>query len=149
VGLRERQLRNLDQRAAKALEGLLEPGEAIASVTFGQSRPRGWIGLDAIIGVFALFATKYWYLVLTNRRLFMVRTPKTPGRATEVVWAEPFSAIAVDRFKRGRLWMLLYVRRVSDGQVIRYRAQRTGPGATANVAEAARLLREARAGLPG
>jgi hypothetical protein len=101
MGLRERQQRSIGERAQRSLEGRLEPGETIASVTFGQSRPRGWLGLDALVGVFALFATRYWYLVLTDRRLFMVRTPKTPGRAT------------------------------------------------ANVTEAERLLREARAGLPG
>ena len=59
------------------------------------------------------------------------------------------TAVAVDRFKRGRLWMLLYLRRFDDGRAIRFRPQRSGWAVTAQVTEAAEVLRRARAGLPG
>ena len=42
--------------------------------------------------------------------------------------------------------MLLYLRRVDDGRVIRFRAQRSGWAMTAEVTEAADVLRQARAG---
>jgi hypothetical protein len=118
-------------------------------VTYGMARGRSWIGLELLIGWLAWFATTYYDLVLTDQRLIMVRLLKRSARPRDVVWAEPHSAIAVDGFKRGRLWMLLYVRRVDDGKVIRFRAQRSAWGATARVTEAAEVLRQARAGLPG
>jgi hypothetical protein len=118
-------------------------------VTYGMARRRWWLGLEILIGAFAWFATTYYTLVLTDQRLIMVRLLRRSGRPRDVVWAEPHAAIAVDRFKRGRLWMLLYLRRVDDGQTIRFRAQRSAAGATARVTEAAEVLRQARAGLPG
>ncbi len=129
MGLRERQHEKIDRRAADFLRDKLHHGEEIRGVTFGQVRPRGWLALEELFGVFAYFAIRYYYL--------------------EIVWAEPHSSLAVDRFKRGRLWMLLYLRRVGDGQTIRFRAQRTAWGATDRVTEVARVLREARGGLPG
>jgi hypothetical protein len=44
--------------------------------------------------------------------------------------------------------MLLYLRRVNDGRVIRLRARRSGWAVTAEVTEAAEVLRQARAGIP-
>lgn len=102
-----------------------------------------------LIGAFAWFATTYYSLVLTDQRLIMVRLLRRSARPRDVVWAEPHTAIAVDRFKRGRMWMLLYLRRIDDGQTIRFRAQRSAWEATARVTEAAEVLRQARAGLPG
>ena len=150
MGLRERQHRKVDERAAGFFRDRLHPGETITGVTFGQSRPRGWFGLELLIGAFALvFATTPYYLVLTNQRLFMLRLKRSSGRPTEIVWAEPHAGIVVDRFKRGRMWMLLYLRRISDGRVIRFRAQRSAWGATDRVIEVQRVLGAARGGLPG
>jgi hypothetical protein len=149
MGLRERQHQKVDQRAADFLRDRLQSGETIVGVTFGQARPRGWLGLEFLIGVFAMiFATTPYYLVMTNQRLFMLRLTRASGRPNEIVWAEPHTAVAVDRFKRGRMWMLLYLRRVSDGRIIRFRAQRSAWGATGRVTEVARVLGEARGGLP-
>jgi hypothetical protein len=146
MGLRERQHRKVAERASGFLRDRLHPGETIAGVTFGQSRPRGWFGLEMVIGVFALvFATTPYYLVLTNQRLFLLRLNRASGRPTE----EPHTGIVVDRFKRGRMWMLLYLRRVGDGRIIRFRAQRSAWGATYRVIEVQRVLGEARGGLPG
>ena len=46
------------------------------------------------------------------------------------------------------MWMLLYLRRISDDGTIRFRAQRTAWGATDRITEVARVLGEAREGLP-
>jgi hypothetical protein len=150
MGFRQRQHDKVHQRAVEYLQQQLLPGEQVRGVTFGQARPRSWLGLELLFGALAMFFTiTYYYLVLTDQRLFMLKAGKGRGRPKEVVWAEQHSGIAVDRFKRGVLWMLLYVRRISDGQVIRFRAQRSSPGATDRVSEAAEALRQARAGLPG
>jgi hypothetical protein len=150
VGLRERQQEKADQRMAEFLRDQLHPGESIESVTFGQARARWWLGLEALFGVFVLmFATKYYYLVMTDQRLFMVRLHRGSGRPTDVVWAEPHANIVVQRFKRGVMWMLLYLRRVGDGQVIRFRTSRSAWGATERLTEAADVLKRVREGLPG
>src|SRR5258706_14962501 len=106
MGLRERQHEKIDRRAADFLRDKLHHGEEIRGVTFGQVRPRGWLALEELFGVFAYFAIRYYYLVMTNQRVFMLKS--TTGRPREIVWAEPHSSLAVDRFKRGPLWMLLY-----------------------------------------
>src|SRR5439155_8215140 len=84
MGLRERQHEKVDRRAEDFLRDKLHPGEAIRGVTFGQARPRGWLGLEFLFGVFAYFATTYCYLVLTNQRLLMVRLRRSTGKPTEV-----------------------------------------------------------------
>jgi hypothetical protein len=149
MGFRQRQHDKVHQRAVDYLQHQLVPGEQVRGVTFGQARPRSWLGLELLFGALAMFfATTYYYMVLTDQRLFMLKVSKGRSRPSEVVWAEQHSAVAVDRFKRGVLWMLLYMRRISDGRVIRFRAQRSSPGATDRVREAAEALRQARAGLP-
>jgi hypothetical protein len=150
MGLRERQHQKIDRRAEDFLRDKLHPGEAVVGVTGGQGRPRGWLGIELLAGTLAGFlATKYYYLVLTNQRVFMLRLKRSTGRTAEIVWAEPHTGLVVDRFKRGRMWMLLCLRRVGDGQTIRFRAQRTAWGATDRVTEVAGVLRAARGGLPG
>jgi hypothetical protein len=149
MGRRERQHQKVEERAAEFLRGRLHPGETIVGASGGQVQPRALLGLEFMIGVLAMWSIHYYYLVLTNQRVLMVRLKRSSGRPAEVVWAEPHTGIVVDRFKRGRMWMLLYLRRVSDGRVIRFRAQRTAWGATDRVTEVARVLREARGGLPG
>jgi hypothetical protein len=148
MGRRERQHQKVEQRAADFLRDRLHSGETIVGVTVGQGRPRGLFGLELLVGVFAMLSIKYYYVVLTNQRVLMLRLQRSSGRPDEVVWAEPHTGMVVDRFKRGRMWMLLYLRRVSDGQVIRFRTQRLVWGATDRVTEVARVLREARRGLP-
>jgi hypothetical protein len=150
MGFRERQHEKVHQRAAEFLQSRLLPGEQIRGVTFGQARPRRWPGLELLLGpLVVLFATTYYYMVLTDQRLSMLKVPKGRSQPSEVVWAEQHAGIAIERFKQGRLWMLLYMRRIADGQVIRFRAQRSSPGAAQRVSEAAEALRQARAGLPG
>lgn len=149
MGLRARHERNLrtaqekhEQSAAGFVHDRLEPGETIRSVSYGQSRLRG---LEELGGVVDLW-TKRYYLVLTDRRVFMVWIDSGTPR---VVWAEPLTGVVVQRFKRGRLWMLLYLRRVSDGQLIRYRASRTATWeATSRITEAAGTLNRARPNAP-
>jgi hypothetical protein len=149
MGFRQRQHDKVHQRAVEYLQNRLVPGEQIRGVTFGQARPRRWLGLELMFGALAvLFATTYYYMVLTDQRLFMLKAGKGRSRPNDVVWAEQHVGVAVDQFKRGRLWMLLYMRRISDGNVIRFRVQRSSPGATDRVTEAAEALRQARAGLP-
>jgi hypothetical protein len=150
MGFRQQQHDKVHRRAAEYLQSRLVPGEQIRGVTFGQARPRGWLGLEFVVGALVvLFATTYYYMVLTDQRLFMLKAPKGRSRPSEVVWAEQHAGIAVERFKHGRLWMLLYMRRIGDGRVIRFRASARALGAAGRVTEAAEALRQARAGLPG
>jgi hypothetical protein len=149
MGFRQRQQEKVRQRGMEFVASRLLPGEEVLGVTFGQARPRWWFGLEMLFGVIAqVFATTWLYLILTDQRLFLVRATKGRGRPAELVWSEPYTNLAVERFKRGMVWMLLYLRRVSDGQVIRFRVQRTSPGSTARITEAADAIGAARAGLP-
>jgi hypothetical protein len=149
MGLRERQQRTVERRAQEFLQTTLLPGEQIRGVTFGMSRPKSWVGVEVLLGALAWFATTSYYLVLTDRRLIMLRLGKARSKPSRIEWDEPHTAIAVDRFKRGFWWMLLYMRRVRDGRVIRFRAPRSAFGATDRVNETAETLRDARAHLPG
>ena len=60
MGCRERQHSKVAQRAADFLRTTLEPGEPIAGVTFGLARRRSWLGLEALLGALAWFATTYY-----------------------------------------------------------------------------------------
>ena len=144
-----RQQAKFEARAAEFLHDRLEPGETIRGTTFGQIRPRLFALYEVLFGWLAsILSSRYAYLVLTDRRVILIRLGRSGRRPSDVLWAERHSALTVDRFRRGYLMMVLNLRRVSDGQVVRFRGQRSASGATARVTAVADAVRAARAGLP-
>jgi hypothetical protein len=45
------------------------------------------MGMEALIGALAVFATTYYDLVLTDQRLIMIRLTKRSGRPRDIIWA--------------------------------------------------------------
>jgi hypothetical protein len=144
-----RQQRRFEARAAEFLRDRLEPGESIRGTTFGQIRPRLFVLYEMLFGwLVSMIASRYVYLVLTDRRVILIRLGRSGRLPSDVLWDEQLSALTVDRLRRGYLLMALNLRRVGDGQVMRFRGQRSAPGATARVTAVADAVRAARAGLP-
>jgi hypothetical protein len=136
-GFRERQRAKLRQKIDDAVRGTLEPAEEIEEFVFGQVRPRLFLGLEALLGpLLILFAIRYFYVAISARRLFVIAAPKTKTGPGDVVWAEPFEGVVVERYKEGVLWTLLFFRRRTDEKLLRFRTSRTFNQRTRRIAEA-------------
>jgi hypothetical protein len=137
MGFRERQRAKLRQKIDDAAAGSVEPGEEIREFVFGQTWPRMLFGLEALLGpLVLLFAVRYWYIAISERRLFVIRAPKTKTGPGEVEWVEPFEGVVVEKYKEGMLWTLLFFRRRTDDRVFRFRASRTFNDRTRQIADA-------------
>lgn len=78
------------------LRGLLEPGEAPLYRAFVTRQP-GLLWQLLSLGVFLFLMTKAYFVVLTDRRLILIRTPLGlfgPGHANQGVESIPRAQIA-------------------------------------------------------
>ena len=106
-------------RARKAVAGRLEPGEEIEVLLFGVTRPSLW--LDALISPLLVVLQRSWYVVMTNRRVFLVALSRVSARPSGVEWDEPRDGVRIEQYKRGVLTDKLFLRRVADGRVLKLR----------------------------
>lgn len=112
--------RFVEKRRAQAREVVadrLEPGEEIEILLFCVTRPYPWLGV--LLTSFVVLFQRSWYVLLTDRRVFVVALNRWSGRPTGVEWDEPRAGVRVERYRRGLLMGKLYVRRVVDGRVLK------------------------------
>jgi hypothetical protein len=106
-------------RVRDAIGDRLETGEEIEVLLFGVTRPSLW--LDALVSPLLAVFQRSWYVVLTERRVFLVPLNRWSGRPTGADWDELRSGVRIDRYKRGVLMGRLFLRRVADGRVLKLR----------------------------
>ena len=106
-------------RAREAVNGRLEAGEEIEVLLFAVTRPSVW--LDALISPLLAVLQRTWYVVLTNRRVFLVPFGRRSGRPIGIDWEEPRGGVRVERYKRGVLMGKLFLRRLADDRVMKLR----------------------------
>jgi hypothetical protein len=136
-GFRERQRTKLKTKIDAAVASSLEPGEQIDDFVFGQVRPRLAPGLDALLGpLYSIFATTYYYVAISDRRLFLIRAPKTKTGPGAVEWVEPFDGVVVERYRERLLWTMLFFRRRTDEKAVRFRTSRTFNSRARRIADA-------------
>lgn len=104
----------IEAKVRAAVAQSLEPGEQVQGVTMAQSGANPWLAYSfGAIG--ALILMKFWYLVLTDRRLIFMGGLKGAKRA-DVRSADPRSAAGIALWKPSGLWSKLSIRR-ADGSV--------------------------------
>lgn len=110
------------QQIAEIARPRIEPGEEILALGFATVSPRLW--LYFLLGpIVNTFLVRPHYVVLTNRRLLLLR-PSLTGRHADQVFAHPASAVSVVRFKTGVLRTSLWIRG-PDGRETRLEFGRT------------------------
>jgi hypothetical protein len=131
------QARRLDKIEAKLVEALrpqLEPGEGLATWVYGQTWPKFTKAM--LVGPIAfLIWGKPYFVVLTDRRVFVARSSMTTIRPNDVLWADPFGGVTVDRYRAGML-SRLSLRRLADGSTLELRIGRPWREQTRAVARA-------------
>lgn len=142
MGRRERMHEQVEQQAATFLGSDVLPGERIMGTTICKPR-RMWLRF-ALIGALGSMATRH-HLVLTDRRVLLIRLSRGTWKPQEVVLAEPYANLRLEQMRTWPLTIAFTLRRVSDDSVYRLRAQRTFWGASARV----RAVAEALAGAHG
>jgi hypothetical protein len=126
--------RKLRERVERIVQ--LEPGEEIAHLVQGQHRPRMWLGLEFVVGTWAFILLRYYTVVVTDRRLLLVRGSKLTARPKRVEWDEPLESVVVDARKHGLLLDKLFLRRRTQEGLIRLRVARRFRSETDGIAEA-------------
>ncbi len=106
-------------RVSEAVADRLEPGEEIQLLLFAVTRPSFW--LDALISPLLAILQRSWYVVLTDRHVFVVPLARASGRPTGIEWDEPRAGLRVERYKPGVLMGKLFLRRTTDGRVLKLR----------------------------
>jgi hypothetical protein len=107
-----------------ALEGTYEPGEALQDWVYAQRVPLSYLGTELLIGSFAIFTVRPYYIAVTDRRLFAIPSPrfttKKKRRTLRLVpeIAEPFNNLVCERRRGSPGWMRLLLRRRTDGRAL-------------------------------
>jgi len=78
-----------------AIPALLEPGEHVQAETLSQSGPSPW--LVGVIGwlIMLIGGARYYFIVVTDRRVLFMKASMMTGRPRGLAWADPRGAVEV------------------------------------------------------
>ena len=110
------------QQVQGVLGPMLEPGEReLASVnTIAGASP--WIA-QGLLGLIGQFLVKYYYLVVTDRRILFIQMSRLSARPMGLAMADPRSGFEVESYKPSAVWSVLKVKR-PDGSTLRLNVHR-------------------------
>jgi hypothetical protein len=114
----------IKQQYDEALPAFLEPGEQLQAQTFSLSGPSPWL-----IGIFGwlfmlLLGQRYYFIVVTDRRVLFMKGSLWTGRPKGLAWADPRSAIQIhDVDVNNTVWSKFRYRR-PDGKDMRINIHR-------------------------
>jgi hypothetical protein len=141
---KERDRAQLRERASTFIAPGLQPGERVIFVVFGQTRPRGTYGLEMLIGLTMLAMVRWYIVVLTDQRLFLLDCGRARRNAIgnrakpqSIAWSELLGGVKVEVYEEGLLYSKLFLRRLADsGQIIRLHLPRTVRTTSRQIVEA-------------
>ncbi|HJP66612.1 MAG TPA: hypothetical protein VKA30_09955 [Actinomycetota bacterium] len=95
----------IKEQFGSAVQEVLEPGEQVQAETLTQSGPSPW--LTGLIGwLFMLVAgARFYFIVLTDRRVLFLKASLLSGRPRGLAWADPRGAVRISDVQLGNtLW---------------------------------------------
>ncbi len=107
-----------------AIPALLEPGEHVQAETLSQSGPSPW--LVGVIGwlIMLIGGARYYFIVVTDRRVLFMKASMMTGRPRGLAWADPRGAVEVsDVNLTNAVWSRFRYHR-PDGKDIRLNVHR-------------------------
>ncbi|HEY2409015.1 MAG TPA: hypothetical protein VGI10_23585 [Polyangiaceae bacterium] len=129
---------------AQQLGPLLQPGEQPLYQCAGVIQPPFWLRVLCLGGLMAVLMTKAYFVILTNRRLIMIRTKMGmfgPGMANKGV--EQFPVSAITEVKSGGLLNNFKVTfRFADGSARKITVAPWSKAVTGNAAFAKELAQK-------
>jgi hypothetical protein len=114
----------IKQQFEQAIPSVLEPGEMVQAETWSLSGPSPWlIGLLGWV-VMLLMGSRYYFMVVTDRRVLFMRTSMMTSRPQGLAWADPRNAVQVHDVELGNtVWSKFRYRR-PDGKEMRINIHR-------------------------
>ena len=103
------------ERMWGAVAPQLEPGERAVVGAMVQTGPSAWWAL--LTWIITAVATRYWFLVVTDRRVIILPASKRPK---PIQWTRPLGQAFIEDHQAGSLWSG-FVLRDSDGGTGKYR----------------------------
>ncbi|HUY09699.1 MAG TPA: hypothetical protein VMW80_09675 [Candidatus Dormibacteraeota bacterium] len=94
----------------------LDPGEAVEVLLLGMTVPGGWV--ISILGPIWM-RPRAWYVLLTDRRVFVIGLSRFTAGPKRVKWEELRGGVRVEGYHEGRMWDKLPLQRLNDGKVLR------------------------------
>lgn len=117
----------------EATAKILEPGEQERASTMAISGWSPWL----FGGLLWLAMVKYYFVVVTDRRIIFFTVSKMSQRPTGQTTADPLGTFTIDDYRPGTMWSVLRVRR-ADGRRMRLNIQRIWRDDLAAVVQAIR-----------
>jgi hypothetical protein len=100
----------------------LEPGEPARAAALALKGPSPW--WQSMVGVIVWFWLRYYYVVVTDRRVLFIRTTMAWGiRPRGLEFVDPLRPDAIVEYRPSALWSVLRYRR-PDGSVLRLNIHR-------------------------
>jgi hypothetical protein len=117
------------------LNTVLEPGEREVASVNAISGPSPWLA-TGLLGLIGQAFIKYYYVVVTDRRVLFVSMSRVSGRPRAVAMSDPRSAVTVAEYKPSSLWSVLKVNRGEDKPPVKLNVHRIWREELEQVAEA-------------
>jgi hypothetical protein len=92
----------------EALPSMLEPGEKVEAGVNTIVGPSPWLS-TGLLGLIGQFLIKYYYVVVTDRRVLFVRMSRLSMRPLDLASAAPLSSVSVTQYKPASLWSVLKI----------------------------------------
>jgi hypothetical protein len=108
----------IKRQFGEAQAAVLEPGEQVEAASLTTSGPSPWLaGLLGII-VMLLMGMRYYYVLVTDRRVVFMKASMMSGRPKGLAFADPKGQAGITQVKVAKLWSSLRYRR-PEGKEIR------------------------------
>lgn len=103
----------IKQQVQEWLGSNLEPGEGEVASVNTIAGPSPWLS-TGLLGLIGQALIKYYYVVLTDRRVLFVAMSRVSGRPKDLALAYPRSEVQVTEYKLASLWSVLKLRHGQD-----------------------------------
>jgi hypothetical protein len=95
------------------LSSALEPGEREVASVNTIAGPSPWLA-TGLLGLIGQAFIRYYYVVVTDRRILFVNMSRVSGRPKDIAIADPRSAVSVVEYRPASLWSVLKLNRGED-----------------------------------
>jgi hypothetical protein len=104
------------------LTTVLEPGEQEVASVNAIAGPSPWLA-TGLLGLVGQAFIKYYFVVVTDRRVLYVNMSRVSGRPKDLAMADPRSAVSVEGYKPSNLWSVLKLNR-GEGKPLKLNVHR-------------------------
>jgi hypothetical protein len=103
----------IKEQVREWLKTVLEPGEREVASVNAIAGPSPWLA-TGLLGLIGQAFIKFYYVVVTDRRVLYVSMSRFSGRPRDLAMSDPRPAVSVTEYKPSSLWSVLKLNRGED-----------------------------------